>query len=53
MVRLLHPGAKMVRGVVTVKTTKKPNPGRVVSHAPKPLPSRLVRTKNGVKRVYG
>ena len=50
--RIISPG-KTVR-VVTVKTTKKPQPGRVVPAQPQGLPSRVVPNKagGGVRRIY-
>ena len=44
---------KTVRRVVTIKTTKKPQPGRVVSSTPQGLPTRVVPNKTGgTRRIY-
>ena len=43
---------KTVR-VVTIKTTKKPQPGRVVPAPPQGLPSRVIPNKaGGLRRIY-
>ena len=50
--QFIVPG-KTVRKVITVKTIKKPQPGRVVSAVPQNLPSRPTNGKvPGVKRIY-
>ena len=50
--RMIAPG-KTVRRVVTIKTTKKPQPGRVVSSTPQGLPTRVVPNKTGgTRRIY-
>ena len=50
--RMIAPG-KTVRRIVTIKTTKTPQPGRVVPSTPQGLPTRVVPNKTGgTKRVY-